>query len=67
MVGHNICFKGVIWKIIPKLSLFTPSYPELYHKMAELYGSIPKHLQMYQTECSITIKEDQMIVLELEF
>ena len=21
MMGHNICFKGVIWKIIPKLSL----------------------------------------------
>ena len=21
MTGHNICFKGVIWKIIPKLSL----------------------------------------------
>ena len=20
MMGHNICFKGVIWKIIPKLS-----------------------------------------------
>ena len=22
MMGHNICLKGVIWKIIPKLSLF---------------------------------------------
>ena len=21
MTGHNICFKGVMWKIIPKLSL----------------------------------------------
>ena len=21
MIGSNICFKGVIWKIIPKLSL----------------------------------------------
>ena len=21
MIGHNKCFKGVIWKIIPKLSL----------------------------------------------
>ena len=21
MTGHNICFKGVIWKIIPKLTL----------------------------------------------
>ena len=20
MLGHNICFEGVIWKIIPKLS-----------------------------------------------
>ena len=21
MMGHNICFKGIIWKIIPNLSL----------------------------------------------
>ena len=21
MMGHNICFEGVIWKIIPKLSV----------------------------------------------
>ena len=21
MMGHNLCFKGVIWKIIPKLTL----------------------------------------------
>ena len=21
MKGHNICFKGVLWEIIPKLSL----------------------------------------------
>ena len=23
MMGHNICFKVVIWKISPKLSLFS--------------------------------------------
>ena len=23
MIGHNICLKGVIWKIIPKLSLLS--------------------------------------------
>ena len=27
MMGHNICFEEVTWKIIPKLS-FTPSYLE---------------------------------------
>ena len=21
MMGHNICFKGVLWEIIPKISL----------------------------------------------
>ena len=24
MMGHNLCFKGVIWEIIPKLSLLPP-------------------------------------------
>ena len=24
MMGHNICFKGILWEIIP----FTPSYLE---------------------------------------
>ena len=24
MIGHNIGFKGVIWKIIPELSLLLP-------------------------------------------
>ena len=28
MMGHNISFFGKIWKIIPKLSLLTPSYLE---------------------------------------
>ena len=28
LMGRNIYFEGVIWKIIPELSLFTPSYLE---------------------------------------
>ena len=49
MMGNNICFKGVIWKTIPKLSLLpllicpgrvAQSVGHLTHK-SEVLGSIP--------------------------
>ena len=40
MMGCSICFKGVIWKIVPKLSLL-PSYLEHWEslEMAQIGNS----------------------------
>ena len=38
MMGHNIRFKGVIWKIIPKLTL----YPFLYNKCINVSKCLEK-------------------------
>ena len=32
MMGHNICFYGEIWLIIPKSSLLPTSYLELWRR-----------------------------------
>ena len=47
MKGHNICFKGVMWKIIPKLSLV----PLLIWSTGHSFEStcIPIHLNTSET------------------
>ena len=49
-MGHNICYKGVIWKIIPKLILLPfdagalvqsagPLYADLFCAVAQVHPS----------------------------
>ena len=40
MMGHNICFKGVIWKIIPTLSLLPLLIWSTKDVVTELYASL---------------------------
>ena len=53
MMGRNICFKGVIWNIIPKLSLLTLliwSSVFLYRSYGTSSGNADHMLDKQETE-----------------
>ena len=44
MMGHNIRFKGLIWKIIPKLFLL-PLFEALLVHFGETAGGVRKEME----------------------
>ena len=51
--GSEICFKGVMWKIIPKFpiySFFIWSLDYLFHKVQDFVLTRQSHIQKIQTE-----------------
>ena len=43
MIGHNVCFKGAVWKIIS----FTLSYLEHCQFMGMVYSAYPNNLRYF--------------------
>lgn len=54
MMGHNVCFKGVIWEIIPKLFVQPPSY--LKHCAIFIFASLCNGSQLFNERIFLSRK-----------
>ena len=58
LMGHNLRFKEILWKIILKFSLFTPSYLEHYYINKERFLLQEEHfssLRIDEFDSSVVI------------